>query len=157
MKIQNKNLVIFLQALVILVFGFILLNLTFGFCAFVYSTCDRIFGVSPEFEQWFNWQYETLRATIFIVIMAVATYNVYKSKLITIYKAIWTMVPVAVVMVFMGIWTYHWPILSYLFGTIITMGIITYLYLNKQPWPYYLSVLFVSISLLVMVILGVDI
>ncbi|EKD56512.1 MAG: hypothetical protein ACD_58C00167G0015 [uncultured bacterium] len=157
MKIKNKNLAIFLQVLAILVFGIVLLILVFGFCALVYTTCDRILGTGHELEPRLNWQYHVLRVSIFIGLIAVTTYYVYKSKLIAIYKATWTMVPTAIALVSIGILTYQRPYLSYTLGSVVILGILAYLYNARKSWMYYLSILFVAIALLIMGITGTDI
>lgn len=155
--IKTKNSIIKngLYILAILVFGSILLNLTFMLAAGIFKFYDLIFNFNPEMG--FSKGYFILRGVTLFVILAIISYYIFRSKLTDIYKAIWTTVPSAVVLVYIGISTYRWAWLSYTLGTIFTLGILFYLYKTKKSWLYYVAVLFVAIALLIMGITGTDI
>ncbi len=50
-----------------------------------------------------------------------------------------------------------WTVLGYSLGVLFSLGVLAYLFLTKKPWLYCFSVIFISITLLVIGLLGVDI
>lgn len=155
MTIKNPILKNILSILAVLIFGSILLNLTFIFYALIHSFYNKIIpfkqneGPMPAFF--------ILRPITLFVILTIISWFVFRSKSTTLCKAIFATVPVAVILVFIGINLYQQPILAYSLGALFSFAILIYLYFAKKSWLYYVSVLFVSIALLIMGILGVDI
>ena len=144
--IKNSNLKNVLSALAILVSIPILLTLLFLFYALI-----------------FNFYYNTLHwgqtagpITLF-VILAVLSWFIFRSKLATLFKAIYITVPVAAVLAFIGAYFYGSPVLIYSLGALFSLGVLAYLFLAKKPWLYYFSVILVSITLFLVVLLNVEI
>lgn len=143
-----------LYVLAVAFFGFILLNLTFLFDAFITLSVGRFFTADfPMTNQWFA----PIMHIIFIVIIALISWFVFKSKFVEIYKVIYFTVPLAVTFVTIGIFLYRWPILLYSVSVLIFGGIIIYLYRTKKSWLYYYTLILVASVLLIMSLLGVDI
>ncbi len=91
------------------------------------------------------------------MILAVLSWFIFRSKLATLYKAIYTTVPVATVLAFIGIYFDRSPVLIYSLGALFSLGVLAYLFLTKKSWLYYFSVIFISIALLLVILLGVEI
>ena len=91
------------------------------------------------------------------MILAILSWFVFRSKVVTLFKAIYTTVPVATVLAFIGIYFERQPVLIYSLGALFSLGILSYLFITKKSWLYYFSVIFISITLLVIGLLGVDI
>lgn len=94
---------------------------------------------------------------LFVMIIALISWFVFKSKLKELHKAIYSTVPTAVILVTGGMFLYRWPIISYIVGVLIYGIIIFYLYKTKKSWLFYYAVTWVALVLLIMGILGIDI
>ncbi len=92
-----------------------------------------------------------------VVVLAVLSWFIFRSKLATLYKAIYTTVPVATVLAFIAIDFERRPVLVYSLGALFSLGVLAYLFLTKKSWLYYFSVVLISITLLVVGVLGVEI
>lgn len=143
-----------LSALAVAFFGFILLNLIFIFDWLMQSFIDLLFPY--DFNMTRQW-YLPIKHIIFIFIIALISWFIFKSKLREIYKAIYLVVPLAVVFVTTWMFLYRWPILAYSISIIIFGGIIFYFYRTKKNWLYYYALILISSVLLVMGLLRVDI
>jgi hypothetical protein len=154
MMIKNPVVKNTLSALAILVSIPILLTLIFLFYALINSFYDKIIPGSQNAEQI---PYFFLRPITLFVILAVLSWLVFRSKLAALYKAIYTTVPVATVLAFIGIYFNSRPVLIYSLGALVSLGVLAYLFFKKKPWLYYFSVIVISIILLVVALLGVDI
>jgi hypothetical protein len=143
-----------LSAFAILVSIPVLLTLLFLFYALISSIYGRIIpwtqGVGPN-------PYFILRPITLFVILAVLSWLIFRSKLATLYKAIFTTLPVATVLVFIAIYFNEYPVFVYSLGAFISLGVLAYLFLTKKPWLYYFSVIIVSLVMLVIGLSGVDI
>lgn len=147
-----------LSALAVAFFGFILLNLTFLLDFLFQSVVDRIvrFFTPDDFNMAWRW-FPPAKHVMFVVIIGLISWPILRSKLGTLYKAIYLTVPLAVILVTVGIFLYSWPIVSYLVGGLITIGILYYLYRTRQPWLYYYSVVLVALTLMIFTLLGGEI
>ena len=145
-----------LSALAVAVFGFILLNLTFLLNFLLFQFIDLF--VSDEFMSTHQWQwFPMMRHAFFLVIIGLISWLVFRSKLGTLYKAIYMIVPLAVIFVTLGLFLYHWPVVPYLVGGLFTIGVLFYLYRTKQPWLYYYTLMLVALSLTIFTLLGGEI
>ncbi|RPJ63459.1 MAG: hypothetical protein EHM12_02265 [Dehalococcoidia bacterium] len=140
-----------LSALAVAVLGFILLNITFLLNFLLFKLIDL--SLPHELVSAFQW-FPMVRHALFLVIIMLVSWAVLRSKLSTLYKAIYLIVPVAVVIVSIGIFMYQWPPAAYLVAGIFTAGILFYLYCMRQPWLYYYAVLLVALTLMVFTLLG---
>ncbi len=93
---------------------------------------------------------------MFVVIIGLISWPIFRSKLGLLYKAIYMTVPLAVVFATIGILLYHWPVLPYLVGGLFAIGVLFYLYRTKQPWLYFYTVILVALSLMILTLLGVE-
>lgn len=160
MKNFTKNPLIknILSALIITIFGFILLNLTFLFDVLYQGAIRGLIGIfmplSPDSNlYWFP----PLMHLSFIFIIGIISLFVFKSKLKTIYKAIFLAVPLAVVLASIGMFFYQSPIAVYSLGALFSISVLCYFYRTKQPWLYYYTLILISLVLLISVLIGVEI
>jgi hypothetical protein len=91
------------------------------------------------------------------VILAVLSWFIFRSKLATLYKAMYTTLPMGTVLAFIAIDFYSQPVLVYSFGALFAFGVLAYLFFTKKPWPYYFSVISISIVLFMVRLLGVEV
>jgi len=144
-----------LSALAVAGFGFVLLGLTFLFDFLFQSLVDgvtRLF-TPADFNMAWYWFPPTKHA-MFVVIIGLISWPIFRSKLGVLYKAIYMTVPLAVIFVTIGIFLYQWPIVPYLVGGLFTIGVLFYLYRTRQPWLYYYTLLLVALSLMIFTLLG---
>jgi hypothetical protein len=146
-----------LFAIAVIVFGFILLNLVFIFYALflraMESIMSFIFNISVVDYFWFP---KSIHA-LFLIIIGVLYWLVFKLKINDVYKAICMTAPLAVVFTFISILFYSWQILVYLFGALFSIGVLYYFYRTKQPWIYYYVLILIALVFLIVNILGIDI
>lgn len=154
MMFKNPYVKNVLSALAVAFFGFILLNLTFIFDWLIQSFIDLFFLYG--FNITMQW-YPPIKHIVFILIIALISWFIFKSKLREIYKVIYLVVPLAVVFATTWMFLYRWPILAQSISIIIFGGIIFYFYRTKKNWLYYYALILISSVLLVMSLLGVDI
>jgi len=143
-----------LSALAVAVFGFVLLNLTFllNFLLFQFINLFVSDASMPAY-QWFP----PVRHALFVAIIILISWPIFRSKLGTLYKAIYLTVPLAVMLVSIGIFLYPLPVVPYLVSGLFTAGVLFYLYRTRQPWLYYYTVLLVALTLMVFTLLGGEI
>lgn len=140
-----------MQALMIAVIGVALLNITFMFDFAWQSAVKFVFLRNIDLgNSWFPLYMHLL----FVLLIAIISWLVYRMHLGDIYKATYTMVPAAVLLVTDGILFYRWPIYAYSVGVIASLIILYVFYQKKLSWFYYFAVLFVALVLLVMGLTG---
>ena len=156
MSMVNKKLTLrnTLSGLAVLVFSPILLTVTFLLYALINLFYDHIIPGKPN-EGLIP--YFFLRPITLFAALAILSWFVFRSRLATLYKAIYTAVPVATVLVFIGIAFESQSGLVYSFGALFSLGVLTYLLLTKKPWLYFFSVVVVTIALFMMTLLGMEI
>ena len=144
--IKNPGLKNTLSALAILASIPILLTLLFLFYALIFNFYYTIL----------HWGQTAGPFTLF-VILAVLSWFIFRSKLATLYKAIYTTMPVATILAFIAIYFHSQPLLIYSLGALVSLGVLAYLFFAKKSWLYYFSVIPISIVLLLVQLLGVEI
>jgi len=159
MKKNTKQMVknVF-YALAVAVFGFILLNLTFIFDAFYQGLVRGFIGLFVNLDlnmdlYWFS----PLMHFSFVVVIGLISWFIFKSKLKSIYKAIFMTVPLAVVFATIGMFLYSWTWAVYLIGILFFAGVFYYLCRTKQPWIYYYTLILISFLMFLVALLGVEI
>ncbi|MDP3014710.1 MAG: hypothetical protein Q8M92_10735 [Candidatus Subteraquimicrobiales bacterium] len=154
-KLIVKNI---LSAVAVAIFGFILLNLAFLFDFFVHYLAIELVklftGVNPLIA--YKWFPPTMHL-MFVVIIGLISWLIFRSKLRVLFKAIYMTVPLAVVFATLGIFLYRWPIAAYLIGSLLSVGILYYFYRTKQPWIYYYTLILISLTMLFVGLSGVEI
>ena len=147
-----------LSAVLVAVLGFVLLNLTFlVYAAFQNTIFSIIYGTNRDQMQEFAKFDPMYLRWIFLAVMAVAFWLVYRSKLHVVLKAAFLMVPFATLLVLIGIQFYLVPVAVYAIGAIAGAILLLFLYRRKEHWLYAFSALLVMVTLLIMGLLGVDI
>lgn len=136
---------IILSALIIFVFGFFLFTIIISLKYMCQPYVIYLF-VTPDIAENLPWL-PKLMDIIFVVIIGLISWWIFRSKLPLIYKAIYTSVAVGVTLEVVGMFLYRWPIVSYSVSTIITLGILYYLFRTRKPWHYYFAVIMMSIIL----------
>jgi len=147
-----------LSALAVAIFGFILLNLTFIFDAIYQGVIRGIVSlfIPLTIDTRIHWLPGLFHGS-FAVLVCIISYFVFRTRLKDIYKAIYMTVPVATVLVTLGIFLYQWPIIQYSVCGIVCLCALYYFYRTKQPWIYYYTVILVSITLTVYTLTGGEI
>ena len=148
-----KNIV---PAIVVAIAGFALLNITFLF----YFLLEQFFRLFRSDEPMFAYQRQWILNTerfLFLVIVGLISWLVFRSKLNTLYKAVYMTVPLAVILVTTGMFFYNLPIILYSVSVLFSAVVLLYLYFTKKPWIYYYTLVLVVISLTVFTLLGGEI
>lgn len=156
--LKNLHVRKIVQALAIVVFGFILLNLTFLFdWLFQNMIFNIIRCITPvNLQAIYPWFSPILHFS-FVIVIGLISWMIFKSKLAPIYKAIFLTVPTAVVFVTIGMFLYLWPVISNSLGILIGLTTLYYFKRSKQPWLYYFSVILVGLALVIMNLTGAEI
>jgi uncharacterized membrane protein (UPF0136 family) len=129
-----------LSGIVIIICGFILFNIAFMTAAFIMNTTNRILGLGE------NAAPHIIGALIFLLVLAVLSWLVYRSKQNKLIKATALTVPLMVLLTIVGMQLYEQPKwVPFLLGGAIVTGLSYYLYKMKSPWEYYFAVICVSI------------
>lgn len=140
----------FISCLVIIIGGFILFNVAFISAAFIMNTTNRILGLGE------NTVPHIIGVLIFLLILAVLCWLVYRSNLDKLLKATALTVPLVVVLTIVGIRLYEQPQwVPFLVGSSIVLGLFYYLYIKKSPWEYFFAVICASIFSIVSMFLSV--
>jgi len=143
-----------LTALAVALLSFALLNVTFMFNWLVFSLINLIYPVGfTDAAMWFA----SFRHIIFLFLIALISWFVFKSGLKEFYKVVFLAVPTAVGFVTLGMFLYQWPALIYTSGALALGGIVCCFYRSKKSWLYYYSVFLVAGTLLIMGLAGIDI
>jgi hypothetical protein len=157
---KNKTVRTILALIAVPFFGLILLGLTFIFDSLFQSILRRLLGLflplGPEPEMNLHWL-PPLQHLSFAVVIVLISWLVLRLKIKTIFKAIFLTVPLAVIFATAGIFLYRWPVAVYSLGGLILVGIMYYLYRNKQPWIYYYAAILVATVLAIFTLTGGEI
>lgn len=147
-----------LSAVTVAVVGFILLNLAFLFDFLFQSLIDAFVALfTPvDFNMTWRW-FPPIKHAMFMVVIGLISWPIFRSKLRVLFKAMYMTVPLAVVFVTCGMFLYRWPLAAYSLGSLFSLSVLYYLYRTKQPWIYYYTVILVSLTLLLVGLLGVEI
>jgi hypothetical protein len=152
--LKNQIVKNILSALAVAGFGFILLNITFLFFALLTRLVSLLFPANfAATSQWFM----PVMLIIFVVIIGLISWFVFKSKLGVLYKAIYMTVPLAVIFVPIGMFLGSLPVVPYLVGGLFAIGVLYFFYRTKQPWLYYYTLILVSLVMLIVGLLGIEI
>jgi len=158
---MNKNIfkIYILPALAIAFFGFILLNITFVLDAAFQSTIFRyvILPFIPIELISKNGPSFPINHVIFAIFILLISWPILRSRWKDIYKAIYMVVPTAVVLVTFGIMFWQTPVWTYILGGFSVLGTLYYFYQKKLPWIYWYAVILISLMLVIGGIFGMEI
>jgi len=157
-----------LSILAVTVIGFFLLNLAFILDALFQGLIDAVVSIfyPIDYDMLFNYEavywYPPLKHGLFVVLIGIISWYVFRSKLGDVWKATYMVVPMATVLLTIGIFTSVlpgalWPLVSISLGTLFTLVVLYYLYRTKQPWIYYYSAMAMALTMLMVVLFGVEI
>jgi hypothetical protein len=148
---------IFIAAAVAVV-GFILLNIAFFLDFLFQSLIDTFVALFThiDFNMTWHW-FAPIKHAMFVVVIGLISWPIFHSKLRVLFKAVYMTVPLAVVFVTIGMFLYRSPLAAYTLGGLFSLSVLYYLYRTKQPWVYYYTVILVSLTLLLVELLGVEI
>lgn len=149
LKLFQKNIA---YIIVIVIGGFIHLNLAFLLAALVINATNRFMlmtqsEVSP-----------VVGRILYLILICLISWFVLRSRLKDIIKAAFFTMPQMVILVMVGISLYQqskWLIAGV--GAVIIFAILFYLYKKKLSWLYFFSVFYVSVLALCVMIFNVPI
>lgn len=156
--LENRAVKNILSAVAVAVFGCILLNLTFIFDFLFQTLVDtfvKLFS-SADLNMTTSW-YPGVKHALFVIIIGILSWFVFRTKLSMLYKAIFLTVPTAVALLTIGIFLLRTPIVAFALGGLLTAGVLYYFYRTKQPWLYYYAVILVGFAMAVVGLTGVEI
>jgi hypothetical protein len=147
-----------ISAMGIAFLGMALLNLTFIVDALYQGLVRGIISLfiplGPDMElYWFP----PLMHGSFVVMICIMSYFIFRSRIKVFYKAAFMAVPVAVVLVTLGMFLYRWPIILYSLGTLSCISVLYWLYHKRLPWQYYYTLILFSLALAIFTLLGGEI
>jgi len=147
---RNRN---FHYLLAITLGGFILLNITFFGAWMTHRVIDFILSlIRPD-----GLMVPQYRHLIFALLIGLLSIFIFRSRLPSIYKAIYTTVPTAVLFITVGILLYRDPISVYALSLLLFVGLILIMYRFNLEWMYYYAVIIISLTLLIMNSFGMEI
>jgi hypothetical protein len=155
---MEKRVKIVLEIVAVPIIGFILLNLAFLLDALFQGLINLIFGlfidINPDMTLYW---YPPTKHLLFLILIGLISYFVFKSKLKDICKATYLFVPLAAVYVTIGIFLNNIQILVYILSTLFFLATLYYLYKKKLSWIYYYSLILISLLMLIVALTRVEI
>lgn len=149
LKIWQRNI---FAAIIIVVGGFALFNLAFLLAALVINGFIAIMGLEKNVAP------PILGRAVYVVIVALISWLVLKSKANNLAKATFLTMPLMVLIVMLGISFYQQPMwLMALIGAAVFGAVLFYIIKKKLPWYYYFSVLYVAVIALCIMIFRIEI
>ena len=145
-----------LAALAVAVFGFLLANVTFLLNFLFFNLIglvvpDRVVG-----DRGWRWV-PTLEHVLFLAVLLLVSWPILRSRLRTLFKAIYITQPAAWAFATTGIVLNRWPAAVYAVGAVILVGAFVYFRRARVSWLYYYAVGLVGAALVVITTLGVEI
>ena len=140
---------------VIPIAGLVLLNLAFALTACIRYALFLLYNPTTGDEPFFMPRF--FHVITPLIFMGISYLVLRNKRLKDIYKATFSVVPTAVLLVYTGIYHYNWPLAVYIVSGLILAAIFFYLYRTKRHWMYYYAVSLISLALLYMQIRGIDI
>jgi len=101
--------------------------------------------------------YPSVKHATFVVVIGLISLPIFRSKLNTLYKAIYMTVPLTVVFVTLGMFLYRWPVAVYSLCSLFSISVLYYFYRTKRPWLYYYTLILVDLTMLLVDLLGIEI
>lgn len=138
--------------------GFILLNLTFILDYFFQTALDFFVNLftQTEINRVWRW-YPPFKHFLFIALLILISRSIFNSKIKTIYKATFFVVPLATLYTTIGMFMYRWPFISFSLAIYLFTGTFYYLVKKRLSWLYYYSLILISITLLIFNLMGGEI
>lgn len=152
-KIENRVHKTLVCAAIIIVGGFVLFNLAFMLAAAL------VLGLNALLRLGLNAQPPTVYSLlVFIVLLMVGTYFVFRSQWDDLIKATFLTMPLMSLFVVLGVALYQLPqFVLFALGAGIVGALCVTFYLRKMPWLYYFAVAYVAALALWIVLAGIEI
>lgn len=152
-KIENQVIKKLICAAIIMVGGFVLFNLAFMLAAAL------VLGLNLLLRLGLNVQPPTIYGLlIFIVLLLLASYFVFRSQWDDLIKATFLTMPLMSVLIVLGVALYQQPqAVPIGIGAVIVGALCGTFYLRKMPWMYYFATAYVAALALWIVLAGIDI
>lgn len=139
-----------LSMLCIIVGGFILFNIAFMLVALVMrilAFVDGTQGIPPAYGRF-----------IVVILIFVISWFIFRSKLNDLIKATYLTMPLMVVLVMIGIYSFQLSqSVVYILGGIVVAALLYYIYKKKLSWLYYFATAYVVAVALFVMIAGIEI
>lgn len=159
-KISNKNSLLknILSFLAVPVFGFILFNVALILNIFFQTTIDKVVSnFTPlNMNRVWSW-YPLAKHLIFVFIVGLISRQIFKSKVKSVFKAIYLTLPLAMIYISLIILFYRWPIVIFSLAIYFFLGTLYFLKKKRLHWLYYWALILVSITLLVLSLMSAQI
>jgi hypothetical protein len=147
-----------LSVLAVPAIGFLLLNIAF-ILDFLFQSAViwiiRLFTSDNPSMDW-GW-FPPMMHILFVGIIGLISWIVFRSKIGALFKAIYLTVPLAVIFVTFGMFFYRWPAVPFSLGSLFIIGVLHYLHRTKQSWIYYYTLILMGLVMAITGLLGVEI
>lgn len=152
---SDKILKNILSAVAIAGFGMLMLYIVIIFYAFLLQAVSAIIFLSGTAgkSDWFF----PLAHLSYLAIVGAVSWLVLRSRMRTLYKAIYLPVPVVVVSFAIGMFFFSWPAAVYALNALFYAGVIHYFAKTGKPWQYFYAVILVALGLVVLLATGGEI
>lgn len=152
-KIESVVIKNIVYAAIILVGGFVLFNVAFMLAAFVVNGINFLFRLSSDFQP-----PTIFSILIFVLLLLVTSYFVFRSKLDDLIKATFLTMPLMSLMMAIGVSLYEQPkYVPISIGAFIVVALSGYFYIKKMPWMYYFAEFYVAALALFITLTGMEI
>lgn len=139
-----------LSMVCIIVGGFILFNVAFMLVALVMKALaymDGAQGMPPAYGR-----------IIVVLLIFVISWFIFRSKLNDLIKATYLTMPLMVILVMIGIYSFQLSqLVVYVLGGIVVAALLYYIYKKKLSWLYYFATAYVVAVALFVMITGIEI
>jgi len=152
-KIKNTAIRNIVYAAIIIVGGFALFNIAFLLAAIIANGINLLLHLRSDF------QLPTIYSILFfLLLLLVASYFIFRSKLDDLIKATFLTMPLMSLMIAIGVLLYEQPeYMPISIGAFIIAALSGFFYIKKMPWMYYFAELYVAALALFIVLAGIDI
>ncbi len=148
-----------LSALAVAIGGFILLNVVFLLDFLFQNALKAIFRESRQGPPQAGGPLfgPPINHILFLVLIGLISWLVYRTRLNVLLKAIFTVVPVAVVLATLGLAFFNIQPLVYILGALFVVAVLVYLLVKKQHWLYFFAVILTALALTIFTLSGGEI
>lgn len=151
---NNRFVMIGLYAFAITGLGFAFTNMTFMF--YTLTTNGVLLFLPANFQSTSRWFMPVMMTVDSLIVLSISWF-VLRSKMNDFIKASFSIVPLAVVYLAIGIPLHRTPALALSISAVIFVALMVFLYKAKKSWFYYYAVSLISIALFIITIFGIDI
>jgi len=152
-KIKNPVIKNIVYAVIIVLGGFLLFNVAFMLAAVVINGINLMLRLSIDSQP-----PTIFSLVLFVLLLIVASYFVFRSKLDHLIKATFLTMPLMSLLISIGVLLYEQPrYVPISIGAVVIAALAGYFYKKKMPWIYYFAEIYVAALALYIVLTGIDI